>query len=678
VRSRGTKRFSSRRTFLQTISAAAVASSSGLPAAAHLLAVNAPSALADTVVNRAPLAPNHFYSLPLGAIRPKGWLLDQLRIQASGLTGHLDEFWPDVGPQSGWLGGDGESWERGPYFLDGLLPLAQLLDDQRLLAKSSKWVEWTLDNQAPSGMIGPSKNDDWWPRMVMLKVLTQHHEATGDRRVIPVMQRYFAFQLQELPKRPLRDWGKYRWQDQAISVIWLYNRTGDSDLLRLAGLLQQQGYNWRNQFADFKFRQRTDKTALGLAKGNVPQDLAMQTHGVNNAMGLKSTAVQWLLSRDASDRAGVAQQLTALDLYHGMPTGMFSADEHLAGRNPSQGVELCTVVENMFSLEHAIAILGDVSLADRLERIAYNALPGTLTDDMWAHQYDQQPNQIECTLADRPWTTNGPESNLFGLEPNFGCCTANMHQGWPKFTSSLWMAGAEGGLAAIAYAPCELRTRIAGVHVRIEEETGYPFDGGIVLRLHTDKPLRIPLALRIPLWAEGATIRVNSDARQQPRAGEFAVVHREWRTGDRVELEFPLKAAARKWSDSSVIVERGPIVFSLGIEAEWRKLKTHGPTADWEVKPKAAWNYGMQDREGAAPLELPRATKTGKNIFSLEGSPLRVEVLGKKIPEWGAVSGVAGELPQRSESNDDPMEKLILYPYGATKLRISVFPTVLG
>jgi DUF1680 family protein len=356
---------------------------------------------------------------------------------------------------------------------------------------------------------------------------------------------------------------------------------------------------------------------------------------------------------------------------------MFSADEHLAGRNPSQGVELCTVVENMFSLEQAVVILGDASLADRLERIAYNALPGAVTDDMWAHQYDQQPNQIECTLASRPWTTNGPESNLFGLEPNFGCCAANMHQGWPKFASSLWMANADGGLAAIAYAPCEVRTRLSGVAVTIEEETAYPFDAGITLRLRPEKPLWFPLALRIPQWAQGATIRINGDAKEPQRTGEFAVFKREWKAGDRVEVEFPMKAATRKWSDNSMIVERGPVVFSFGIDADWQKLRTRGMTADWEVKPKSTWNYGLQTCEGAAQLsEVPRPTKTGKSIFSLEGSPLRVEVFGKKIPEWKAANGVAGELPQNPAPNAEPMEKLVLSPYGAAKLRITVFPTV--
>ena len=172
----------------------------------------------STVVkNRPPLAPNAFYLLPLAAIKPKGWLRRQLEIQADGLTGHLDEFWPDVGPRSGWLGGTGESWERGPYYLDGLLPLAYLLDDQKLIAKVKKWVDWTLDHQRPDGAIGPqapagakdaARYQDWWPKMIMLKVLTQYDEATGDPRVIPVMGRYFKHRLELAEQRPLRDWGR--------------------------------------------------------------------------------------------------------------------------------------------------------------------------------------------------------------------------------------------------------------------------------------------------------------------------------------------------------------------------------------------------------------------------------------------------------------------------------------
>ena len=61
-------------------------------------------------------------------VKPKGWLLRQLQIQANGLSGHLDEFWLDI-KESKWIGGDREAWERVPYWLDGFVPLAWLLDD---------------------------------------------------------------------------------------------------------------------------------------------------------------------------------------------------------------------------------------------------------------------------------------------------------------------------------------------------------------------------------------------------------------------------------------------------------------------------------------------------------------------------------------------------------------------
>ena len=180
-------------------------------------------------------------------------------------------------------------------------------------------------------------------------------------------------------------------------------------------------------------------------------------------MALKTAPVWWLVSGSASDRGELNRQLAELDQYHGLPNGMFSGDEHLAGPDPSQGIELCAVVESMFSLEAAFAVLGDSALADRLERISYNALPATLSNDMWSHQYDQQPNQISCTRARRQWSTNGDESNLFGLAPHFGCCTANLHQGWPKLVSSLWMSTQDSrGLVATAYAPSVVTTKLQG------------------------------------------------------------------------------------------------------------------------------------------------------------------------------------------------------------------------
>ncbi len=636
------------------------------------------------VKNRAPLAPNAFDPLPLTAIRPRGWLRRQLEIQARGLTGHLDEFWPDVGAKSGWLGGTGESWERGPYYLDGLVPLAYLLDDPRLIAKAQMRVEWTLTHQRPDGAIGPPSNKDWWPNMVMLKALTQYQEATGDPRVVPLMTRYFHYQASQLAQRPLHEWAKFRWGDEVLSVVWLYNRTGDPALLELARALRDQGRDWKGEFANFKFVSKTTRDEIGLKPGVGNNDLALSAHGVNNAMALKTSAVWSLISRDPSDREAAEQQLKTLDEFHLLPNGMFSCDEHLAGHDPSQGSELCSVVETQFSLEQLISILGRPSYGDRLEKIAYNALPGTFAKDMWAHQYDQQPNQVMCNLQARDWTTNGPESNIYGLEPNFGCCTANMHQGWPKFAASLWMATRDDGLAAIAYAPSEVRTVVKnGVRVTITEDTEYPFRGEVHLAVNPATPAKFSLQLRIPAWAEGAVVMVNAKEQEGVRPGEFYSIDREWKKGDKVLLKFPMNVRTSRWQNDSLVVERGPLVFSLKIGEEWRQVKTgmshpaHPPAADWEVLPTSAWNYGLKidSAHSQASFEVIERP-VGENPFSEDGAPIELRVKGRRVPEWKLVAGSAGPLPKSPVESHEPLETLTLIPYGCAKLRVTVFPQV--
>ena len=643
-----------------------------------------PTIPSSAVKNREPLQPGAFYPLPLTSIKPAGWLRRQLQIQADGLTGHLDEFWPDVGPNSGWLGGTGENWERGPYYMDGLVPLAYLLDDPRLIAKANKWIDWTLTHQGPDGSIGPANNKDWWPKMVMLKALTQHQEATGDPRVIPLMEKYFHYQAAHLAEQPLRDWGKFRWADELVSVIWLYNRTGDGSLLDLARTLARQGHDWRAEFADFPFQTKTSKAQLMAKPGEGLADLALSAHGVNNAMALKTSAVWSLVSGNESDHTAASEQLRTLDRYHLLPNGMFSCDEHLAGQDPSQGSELCSVVETQFSLEEMIGILGDPALGDRLERIAYNAMPATFTNDMWAHQYDQQPNQVECSLYQRDWTTNGRESNLFGLEPNFGCCTANMHQGWPKFTASLWMATPDGGLAAVAYGPSVMETMLeGGARVQIEESTDYPFREEIRLTINPAQPAAFPLELRIPGWAQQANITINSKSVEGVHTSAFYRIERQWTKGDQVVLRFPMPVRTSRSYHNSVVVERGPLVFALKVGTKWTKL-TQGmqkpavaPAADWEAEPTTPWNYGLILPRGLVPPPWKVIEKPiGAFPFSADGAPVEIIADGRRLPDWKLVDGSAGPLPVSPSSSQEPVETLSLIPYGAAKLRITAFPAL--
>jgi uncharacterized protein len=462
-------------------------------------------------------------------------------------------------------------------------------------------------------------------------------------------------------------------------VIWLYNRTGDAKLLDLAKLLHKQGFDWEANYANFRYTERITPEFIKLNEGQGLGDIALATHGVNNGQALKTGPVWSQVTGEQSDRDGLRVMLAALDKYHGLPNGMFSCDEHLGGPNPSQGSELCTVVETMFSLEQSLAITGQPWIGDRLERVAYNALPGTFTDNMWAHQYNQEPNQVEVSLHSKPWTTDGPESNIYGLEPNFGCCTANFHQGWPKLTASLWMASEDDGLAAVAYAPCEVHTVVRGAAVHIVEETEYPFRETIRLRVNPASALSFPLRLRIPEWAgNGASIHVNGEAQPAPQAASFAIVKRTWKAGDVVELRLPLAARVSRGFNQSVSIDRGPLVFSYPIGEDWVKLRDRKEASDWQVFPSSQWNYALTVSEDNAHQIETTEAEIGQTPFTLKTPGVKLGVKGRRLPSWRAVDGVAEPVPQSPVTSDQEEEQLSLVPYAAAKLRITAFPVLKG
>jgi len=378
-----------------------------------------------------------------------------------------------------------------------------------------------------------------------------------------------------------------------------------------------------------------------------------------------------------------------LDRWHGQVNGMFSGDECLAGPNPLQGTELCSVVEFMYSLEHLFSVFGDPAFGDRLERVAFNALPATLAPDMWSHQYDQQVNQAQCTInPEHQWSTNGPESNLYGLEPNYGCCTANMHQGWPKLAAHLWMRTPDEGLVAAAYAPSRARFTSRGVPVTVELDTDYPFRESLAIGVTADGAARFPLVLRVPAWAEGATVGVAGGPAEPMTPGTLHRIEREWSGRTDVEIRFPMRPLVTTRYNEAVALERGPLVYALQIGEAWTRVnadKPHRelPHGDFEVRPTTPWNYGLVvDETRPAASARFEERPVGERPFSPEGAGVVARVRGRKIPNWKMVRGWAGEIspadvawadPSRAVT-EEPVEALTLVPYGCTNIRITEFP----
>jgi len=647
-----------------------------------------PEPAAQTLRTSPPLlADLAFRPLALADIRPDGWLARQLRIQANGLTGHLDEFWPDI-RDSQWFGGSAEGWERAPYWLDGVIPLAWLLDDQPLKARITRYIDHIVQRQRADGWYGPYPTDavakryDMWAILLVNKVLAQYHAATGDERVLNTVVKSLRAMFDGLDRTPLYDWGKFRWFEGLVSAFYAYEQTHQPWLLDLARKLRAQGTDYQALFDTDDVRTPTPRRGLW----------KWTKHVVNMGMAPKASALSWRLDRRAADRTFPQHMIEVLDRCHGQITGMFTGDECLSGRNPVQGTELCAVVEFMYSLEHLFSIFGDPAFADRLERVAFNALPAAIAPDMWSHQYDQQVNQVQCTInPDHNWSTNGPESNLFGLEPNYGCCTSNMHQGWPKFAAHLWMRTPDDGLVAAAWAPCRVRTRVRGTEVTIVVSTDYPFRDRIKVVVTPERATKFPLLLRIPAWADGANVRIGTAAEVPMKPGSLHRIESVWPAAPtEIDLHFPMRPTVSVRYNDAIAIERGPLVYSLQIGEEWTRVnldKPHRelPHGDFEVRPTTPWNYGLvsddqHPENGLVFEERP----VGERPFSPDGAGVVARARGRRIPSWKIVRGWAGELAAADSGtadpgkpiSDQPIEPVTLIPYGCTNIRITEFPRV--
>ena len=663
--------------------------------------------------HRAPLLPLKYTRLPLGSIRPAGWLSDQLTVQVHGLTSHIGELW-DILTLSAWKGDAGKNVlpecctpRFAPRWLEGLTVLSGVLGNDHLKALTDPYMQYILDVHELAA-VTPSVIA--WSHLG--RFLPDYYELTGDRRAITLLRKildYSDASRDSQEKIVLEDPGRL---GMLLSFgYWYYDQTGDADIPAMLERCSRPSVDdWKDYFAHFPqdpkyFVHFPDVTAE--KPGLPPPDWTRQ--GVDVTQAIQYPVQHYVMSGDKSDVDSVIQGIANLDQGYGQVGGRWSGDEWLANTDPAQGTELCDVEELLFSLEKSFEIVGELSFADRIEQLIYNAFPGTCTPDMWAHQYDQQSNQVLVSVAERHWHWNTDTSNIYGFTPNFPCCLANMHSPWPRFVQTMWMATEDRGLVAATYGPCRVHAKVAaGLPIEIVEETNYPFSDRVRITIHTGKPTSFPIYFRIPSWAVGAEVAIAGESlRQRPQqpasSGTFFKVDRLWKSGDSVTLNFNFKVRCEKRRNNAVAVAWGPLYFVLHIAESFKNLpsiplgpkatETPAPPgcANWQITPATSWNYALViDRQN------PQCAMTSRRVSSMPFAqrgemvkqpgatqyapwngdvPLALHVKARKVPGWGMNGASAAQVPLSPVRSDSPEETVELIPYGCSRLRIAEFPT---
>ncbi|KAF2215515.1 hypothetical protein CERZMDRAFT_36075 [Cercospora zeae-maydis SCOH1-5] len=686
------------------------------------------SSAVSTNLGQSALLPLELKPLPLGSIKPAGWLRNELQLMSEGLAGHEHDFY-DYVAHSLWLGGDKEYSglnEGFPYWFNGIVPLAYGLDDERLKEQVRSSVQTVFEAQQDDGWLGPEKNVEdrnLWARFPFFLGLIQLAEADGSWTQ-PVVEKLHAFvplmnsMLKDdfagyYPEKDRKtcsigncgsNWGRIRMQDCMITLQWLYEyHPGNQSQMLLDNmkLLHDAGLNWEAWYTEDEYFGRgfdKDQWITNPHGTHDDPDFPFQ-HGVNVGQGFKAPAVVRRWNHNDSLITTAANGVNWTMQYHGSASGSILADERLVGLSPYSGSELCTTVETIYSFSYLYQALGINHYADSAELAAFNALPAAMAPDHWAHQYMTQPNQPYAEpLKQTPFYNVNNRSTIFGLEPQYVCCTVNHPQGWPKFLSNSWVRVGMTGIAHALLSPSSVNATVGGGNVKITCETAYPFLDQLVYTIEASQPCSF--YVRVPEWAgSDSSIAIDQKASSALSPDNGTGLHRIAISEGTTKITYTLTSSIRTEprANETVAVYKGALLYALEISNTNTSTLPNNPAGtatypsdyappecrDFSYHNTSAWNYAIDpstlqyvnpvasSSEETSTYELPNP------VWAPRAAPGYIEVEGCKI-DWPLyLDSIPGYPPVGDAKNCiAEKEKLRLVPYGTTKTHMSDLPVI--
>lgn len=628
------------------------------------------------VAAKAPFAV--FTDNSISSVRPEGWIEEFLNRQRSGITGHPEaisypydsRLWygEDISRIGGGYDHDWWRYEQTAYYTDGLLKLSYLLEDSELQAKAEEGIIYTLEHADTNGRLPHTSFESaaMWPMSVYFRAIKAYAEKHGiEKEVAEILcKHYLTYDVSEI--------GKWRNIVSIEGMLWAYGHTQEQKLLQMA----EQAWN-AGEF--------TDLTPAACAADKIPH-----MHGVTFSEELKLPMMLYAYTGDVRYKELALNAEANMERDHLLPDGVPASAEHLIGNaNIINSHETCDIADLSWTLGYFLQATGEGKWADMIERAVFNAAPGAVTKDFKALQYFSSVNQVIATgTSNHNDFFHGSTWMAYRPVHQTECCSGNVHRIMPNYVSRMWMRGDDNAVVAALYGPSTFSTIVDGKSVSIKEQTAYPFDESIKFEFDVKGKAVFPFSLRIPSWCSNAAITINGkEYNGEIVCGEFVTIDRKWKKGDIVVLTLPAHAQMKELPGPAAYVERGALLYSFPVPSEkvednavydnmFGRSSGNPDFKCWSITPSGAWNYAFATTPETFDEEASVSDGDIVNGYPLElGSAYkRIRVPVRKI-DWSLEENrYTPRIPSKVTPVSDEIEYIELVPYGATELRLSVFP----
>ena len=605
-----------------------------------------------------------FERLPVGSIKPEGWLKKQMEKDMAGFVGNLDKLVPDLinDPIYGTgrlqkhskfkdLGnlkqGDAEGNEQYKWWnsetqsnwWDGYIRNAILLNDKSALEKVKKYIYSVLATQDSDGYLGiydkelrykfNSENGELWAKTTLFRGLLGYYEYTGDpnlwlalvKAVDNVMKNYPINESQPFAVGTSFSGGVAHGLTFTDVLDRMHQLTGDRKYTDYALFLYQ----------NFSANYSSEKDVQ--LKNILNPEFKLQSHGVHTYEHLRPLIL-------AAYASGTNEMQKALSVYlkriarSTTVTGGPIGDEWIGGREADEtntGYEYCSIHELLDSYTLLLQKSGDSKTAGQIETIFYNAAQGSRDPDHSCIAYLKTDNSYEMLGTKNGETEPDRKQTRYKYSPVHQdvavCCAPNAGRISHCFIQSRWFKEDAKTLVAAVLCPNTLVTNVNNIRVNIREITEYPYSNRFIFQVEPEKPVSFQLKIRKPEWADS----VITNEPYTIKNG-YIVIDREFKRKENLTLEFITTVRMKESLNHKKYFSYGALIFARPIEnTEIKAKRYNGNFYDLLYKPINSERYQYMDDNNATynagKIFLRLKSKVSGNTEEVDMIPLSKTIL---------------------------------------------------